>query len=482
MRLLVAGMVSAVYLYGAPGEAQSVLNEVANLRAKYEECRQNGGDAEGKSAGYRKRIALLEAQIKEDRAELKRLRTRNEAIEQEITRKQGVIRSLEKTLNSRDAQYRETAAQNERLAREANSVKVGKIEREKLTRSLAEAKEEIARLKKALDKSSPAQMRTELEASRAQIAKLKAQLSAAETAGKPAADKAKLTALQEELRSARAEIAALKNTPPREVVREKAVEKVVYRDRIVEKPVEKVVEKVVYRDRPVEKIVTRTVEPTEKLKALEKELTTARQTIGQLKNAQRPQEKIVEKVVYKDRIVTREKVVEKPVEKVVYRDRPVEKVVEKVVYRDRPVEKIVTKTAEPTEKLQALQHKLARAEAQIAQLKAQVSPAQPKKSIVTERKETRTAARAMLPEPAAKRSDTPSGRSAASAYRMAVDAPIFNAPGGSIVDRWEARRSFTAGPPSAGWVRITGYFVNRVWQPAAENESLWVRESDVIRR
>ena len=42
----------------------------------------------------------------------------------------------------------------------------------------------------------------------------------------------------------------------------------------------------------------------------------------------------VEKIVYRDRVV------EKPVEKIVYRDRVVEKPVEKIVYRDRVVEKV----------------------------------------------------------------------------------------------------------------------------------------------
>jgi hypothetical protein len=73
-------------------------------------------------------------------------------------------------------------------------------------------------------------------------------------------------------------------------------------------------------------------------------------------------------------------------------------------------------------------------------------------------------------------------KTGASAYRMAANAPIFSAPGGAQVDTWEARRSFTAGLPSGGWVHITGYFVNRVWQPTHEDENLWVKESDVIRR
>ncbi|MDD5159448.1 MAG: IMCp domain-containing protein [Sulfuricurvum sp.] len=168
------------------------------------------------------------------------------------------------------------------------------------------------------------------------------------------------------------------------------------------------------------------------------------------------QEKVIEKVVYKDRPVIQEKVVEKVVyqdravvkEKVVYKDRPVEK----VVYKDRPViqEKIVTKIIK--------------------------TPALPEKvSKVVHTPEAKAPITASI-TPVAKKIGF------SSAYRMASNAPIYNAPNGSQVDTWEERRSFTAGNPSSGWVHITGYFVNRVWTAAREDENLWVKESDVIRR
>ncbi|MDD5051414.1 MAG: hypothetical protein PHO27_01635 [Sulfuricurvum sp.] len=69
-----------------------------------------------------------------------------------------------------------------------------------------------------------------------------------------------------------------------------------------------------------------------------------------------------------------------------------------------------------------------------------------------------------------------------SAYRMAVEGIIYNAPNGDPVDKWEEHRSFTAGNPSEGWIHISGYFVNRVWTAPKEDEKLWVKESDVIRR
>ncbi len=464
MRALVAGMISAAYLYGAPGDPQSVLNEVSKLREKYEECRQSqNGNLLEKTKGYQKRISVLEEQIKKESAELKRLKERNAQNEQELTRKKGVIRSLEKTLTSRDEQYRAAAARNEQLSKQAHAVKTAKIERENLTKSLAKAKDEIAHLHKVLEKSSPEKGKKELESAQAQIAKLRTELAAAKSlksSPQPsAADAVKMKALQQELATANARIVQLQNIPP-------AVK---------------------------EKIITKTVEPTEKITALQRELANARSEIANLKSAtpkqvvkektvekvvyrEKPVTKIVEKVVYKDRIVTQEKVVykEKPVEKIVYKERPVVQ------------EKVVTKTVEPTEKLNALQSKLVRAESQIAKLKADLAASGAKRPApvvaaierVTPRAVKKTSvepAKTALAEPASK-------KTGAAAYRMAVDAPVYNAPSGSIVDTWEARRSFTAALPSGGWIRITGYFVNRVWQPTRDDEYLWVRERDVIRR
>ena len=97
----------------------------------------------------------------------------------------GVIRSLEKTLISRDEQYRAAVARNEQLNRQAHSVKTSKIERENLTKSLAKAKDEIAHLQKALQKSSPEKGRKELEAAQAQITKLRTELAAAQSVKAP---------------------------------------------------------------------------------------------------------------------------------------------------------------------------------------------------------------------------------------------------------------------------------------------------------
>lgn len=68
------------------------------------------------------------------------------------------------------------------------------------------------------------------------------------------------------------------------------------------------------------------------------------------------------------------------------------------------------------------------------------------------------------------------------AYRMKNDGMIYDAPDGKPLFSWEAQRSFTSGMRAGEWIKITGYFVNRKWQATRENENLWVRENDVIRR
>ncbi len=482
MKTLFASLIAAGYLYGAAGETQAVLGDVAKLRQKYEECRQ-AQEANPKIKGYQTRIARLEAQIKENTQQLKTLQQRNREIEQEIGRKKGVIQSLEKTLTSRDEQLRSVSERSERLAKEANAVKVGKIERENLTKALAKAKEQVRLLENDLKKSSAASLRKEAADARVEIARLRKELAAAHAAAKPAASAAaavepqRVQALQRELEKANAAIARLQASPAREKIVTKVVEpteKLASLQReltaaraeianlkaskaVPAQPV-KVVEKVVYRDRPVEKIVTKTTEPTEKIKALQAELATAKSTIETLKKAP----SVKQKVVYKDRSVTQEK----------------------VVYRVRPVEKIVTKTAETPQQVKALQSRLAQADAQIAKLKADLSAAQSRKTAVAAApaRDARPLAKSTSTEPSKAAASAPKKGGKSSAYRMAVNGSIYNAPGGSVVDTWEARRSFTAGEPSGGWVRITGYFVNRVWQPTSPDENLWVRESDVIRR
>lgn len=66
-------------------------------------------------------------------------------------------------------------------------------------------------------------------------------------------------------------------------------------------------------------------------------------------------------------------------------------------------------------------------------------------------------------------------------FRMNKVAPIYDAPNGHTVETWEERRSFTSLQEREGWIRITGYFVDRVWQ-SARDRYLWVKAEDATQR
>jgi chromosome segregation ATPase len=439
-----------MYLYGA-NDPQAVLSEVAKLRQKYEECRQeqnslSPSDSAVKIQGYQKRLAVLENQIKQRDGELLQIKKLNTEMERDLSQKQGVIRSLEKSLTTKDRLYIQTMTQNESLAKEANTVKVGKIERESLKSALLKAKADLEKLEKSMGKNDKEVMalRVSLATAKAEIEKLRThspaqgQSTAKVAANVPVAvdQTPKIKALQSELAKANAVIIQLQKAPPQSVVREK--------------------------------VVTKVVEPTEKIAAFQRELSNAQATIANLKKGS------------SSKVVVQEKIVEK----VVYKERPVikEKIVEKVVYKDRPAaaEKVASKAVNPTEQLnKALHQKLVQHEVQPAKLKA------PAIAKPTPPKETKLASAAVPAKvksvsQATKTASEAPKKSAPSAYRMAKNGPIYSAPGGSVVDTWEERRSFTSGTASNGWVKITGYFVNRVWQRA--DRDLWVKESDVIKR
>ncbi|AFV97246.1 MULTISPECIES: hypothetical protein [unclassified Sulfuricurvum] len=460
MKAILLSTLAAVYLFGATEQSGAIVNEVAKLRQKYEECRAGQSTVLGiepkvyaqsekerkelntKVIGYKSRIADLEGQIKQSYSELTRLKKRNTEVEREISQKRGVVQSLEQTLTARDKNYRAEVERNEMLTEQTNTAKVSRIERKNLTDSLSRAKFDIERLENVIAKTAKERTRLEKELteSRAQVDKFRntktssvANVQEVKNVAPVSDQSGKIKALQNELSRANALIVELQNTP---------------------KPSTK------------EKVVTKVVEPTDKIVALQRELSTAQTTIANLKKG--------------SKVTVQERIVEKVIEKVVYKDRPVvqEKIVEKVVYKDRPVvhEKIVTKESDATEKLnRALQQKLAENEVQMEKLKA-------KKGKLTPPKMTKIAQTPDIKTSVVSAASTPKKGGFSSAYRMASNAPIYNAPGGSQVDTWEARRSFTAGNPSNGWVHITGYFVNRVWTSTGAGENLYVRESDVIRR
>lgn len=470
---------------GANVDSQSILSEVSKLRQKYEECRANQDVVKGV-----------------DPKVLGQYDDKNKKLLIEINRKNGVIKSLEQTLVLRDRSYRETNARNKNLVAQLHTQQVTQQEREMLKRALIAAKGELALAQKELKggSSSIVKIREELTATKAMLNKLQSQPQKVKTTEKIVTNivepKEKIQALQLQLNAANSVIAQLRSRPTKTPTQQPNV---IYKDRIVTQ------EKIVYKDRPIEKIVTKTVESTEKIQALTRELANAQAMITNLK-------KSGVKVVYKDRVVTQDKVVyrdrpvEKVVEKIVYKDHPIqkEKIVEKIVYKDRPVEKVVTKTVileKPTvdentrRKMDKLALELERAKTLNIKLTSDLAKTPIKRKVATELPPLppialtpkRTVAKTIV-APAIKKvpmvaeSTSNSSKKASAVYRMASNASIYNAPNGRVVDTWEARRSFTGGSASNGWIHITGYFVNRVFQGVSEEESLWVKESDAVRR
>ena len=418
MRKSLISLCAATVLSATSNDPQSILTEVSKLRQMYDECKASQGAVQGLAPKV-----MAESNSK------------SKLLNQEIVQKNGVIKSLEQTLLTRDRAYREAIAQNKNLISQLHTQKVSTQERETLKRAVETAKAELLVAQKALK-----------QAGGVKTVYKDRPIVQEKIVTKTIESNEKITSLQRDLATAQITIANLQNIPLK-TAKDKIIEKVVYRDRPVEH--EKIVEKIVYRDRPIAK------------------------------------DKVVEKIVYKDRPVVQEKIVEK----VVYRDHPVEheKIVEKIVYRDRPIakekvlEKVVEKTVYKELKVPKSVPKTV--------LKAEAIRQEPLKKQVVEMKVTdeqkrRQADKLALEQErkkSAKAASIPTTkRSAPSAYRMATIASIYNAPNGTKVDMWEAGRSFTSGTSNGGWVKITGYFVDRVWHRA--DEDYWVKESDVIRR
>jgi len=68
----------------------------------------------------------------------------------------------------------------------------------------------------------------------------------------------------------------------------------------------------------------------------------------------------------------------------------------------------------------------------------------------------------------------------AATFKLNKDADIYDSVDGLKIDRWEDKTTFTSNQKKAGYIKITGYFVDRVWQPS--DKELWIKESDVIKK
>ena len=67
-----------------------------------------------------------------------------------------------------------------------------------------------------------------------------------------------------------------------------------------------------------------------------------------------------------------------------------------------------------------------------------------------------------------------------SSFRLNKEADIYDAINGNKIDTWEDTRSFTSNQKTEEWIKITGYFVEKVWRPS--QEEIWIKKSDATQR
>lgn len=66
----------------------------------------------------------------------------------------------------------------------------------------------------------------------------------------------------------------------------------------------------------------------------------------------------------------------------------------------------------------------------------------------------------------------------ATTYRLNSDTYIYDAPDGKKIEIWSKDTSFTSYIKKGEWIKITGYFIDKVWVSAKEKE-IWVKESSI---
>ncbi|MDO8453551.1 MAG: hypothetical protein Q7S59_03145 [Sulfurimonas sp.] len=64
-------------------------------------------------------------------------------------------------------------------------------------------------------------------------------------------------------------------------------------------------------------------------------------------------------------------------------------------------------------------------------------------------------------------------------FRLTVDCEVYDSVGGTkVMATWIKGRSFTSNQRTKNWVKVSGYFVDKVWQKATEE--LWIEAANVV--
>ncbi|MBU0632695.1 hypothetical protein KKA17_08615 [bacterium] len=66
----------------------------------------------------------------------------------------------------------------------------------------------------------------------------------------------------------------------------------------------------------------------------------------------------------------------------------------------------------------------------------------------------------------------------ATTYRLNSDSYIYDAPEGKRIEIWSKDTSFTSYIKKGEWIKITGYFIDKVWVSAKDKE-MWIEESSI---
>ena len=64
----------------------------------------------------------------------------------------------------------------------------------------------------------------------------------------------------------------------------------------------------------------------------------------------------------------------------------------------------------------------------------------------------------------------------ATAFRLKEDSYVYDSVNGQKIEIWSKDTSFTSYMKKEGWIKITGYFIDKVWV-SSNDKHLWVKES-----
>ena len=65
-------------------------------------------------------------------------------------------------------------------------------------------------------------------------------------------------------------------------------------------------------------------------------------------------------------------------------------------------------------------------------------------------------------------------------FRLSKDANIYNEEDGEILYTWEEGTSFTSSKRTDKMIKVTGYFVDKIWR--SSQKAMWVKSEDAFER